>query len=136
VEILQAPNDEDQKALHVAHRVAVQRCRLPASRGRTRSLEPTLLIPAALRSAGVKTTEDLAAKLPAINHSDAVSASWIPQKQFDGRMLQQAAPGPPAEGLFSKIGVETSQSNVVVAASHGIGRDALLSAVRCVEGPV
>jgi simple sugar transport system substrate-binding protein len=46
------------------------------------TVEPTLLTQAALRSAGVKTIEDLAAKLPAFNHSDAVNASWIPQKLF------------------------------------------------------
>ena len=46
------------------------------------TVEPTLLTQAALRSAGVKTIEDLAAKLPAFNHSDAVSASWIPQKLY------------------------------------------------------
>ncbi len=39
---------------------------------------PTLLTQEALRQAGVKTVEDLAAKVPAFNRSDAVGISWAP----------------------------------------------------------
>lgn len=46
------------------------------------TVEPTLLTQAALRAAGVKTIEDLAAKVPSFNTSDAATASWIPQKLF------------------------------------------------------
>jgi simple sugar transport system substrate-binding protein len=46
------------------------------------TVKPTLLTQESLRAAGVKTIEDLAAKVPAFNTSDAATASWIPQKLF------------------------------------------------------
>ena len=46
------------------------------------TVKPTLLTQESLRAAGVKSIEDLAAKLPAFNTSDAATASWIPQKLF------------------------------------------------------
>ena len=41
-------------------------------------VEPTLLTQAGLREAGVTTIEELAAKIPAFNHSDAVPVTWAP----------------------------------------------------------
>lgn len=41
-------------------------------------VEPTLLTQATLREAGVKTVQDLSAKIPAFGHSDAATATWIP----------------------------------------------------------
>ncbi|WP_237155413.1 substrate-binding domain-containing protein [Oryzibacter oryziterrae] len=41
-------------------------------------VQPTLLTQAGLRSAGVTTVEELAAKIPAFNASDVATASWIP----------------------------------------------------------
>ena len=46
------------------------------------SVKPTLLTQEALRAAGVKTIEELAQKVPAFSTSDAVTASWIPNKLF------------------------------------------------------
>ena len=46
------------------------------------TVKPTLLTQESLRAAGVKSIEDLAAKVPAFNTSDAATASWIPQKLF------------------------------------------------------
>lgn len=45
-------------------------------------VKPALLTQEALRQAGVKTIEDLAAKVPAFSTSDAVTADWIPAKLF------------------------------------------------------
>lgn len=45
-------------------------------------VKPALLTQEALRQAGVKTIEDLAAKVPAFSASDAVTADWIPAKLF------------------------------------------------------
>lgn len=45
-------------------------------------VKPALLTQADLRSAGVKTIEELAAKVPAFNSSDAATADWIPAKLF------------------------------------------------------
>ncbi|PSH65511.1 substrate-binding domain-containing protein [Phyllobacterium sophorae] len=45
-------------------------------------VKPVLLTQTALREAGVKTIEDLAAKLPSFSTSDAVTADWIPAKLF------------------------------------------------------
>jgi len=46
------------------------------------TVKPTLLTQKSLREAGVKTIEELAAKIPAFSVSDAVTASWIPAKLF------------------------------------------------------
>ncbi|RWX02138.1 sugar ABC transporter substrate-binding protein [Rhizobium leguminosarum] len=46
------------------------------------TVEPTLLTQESLRAAGVKTIEELAAKIPAFSTSDAATASWIPDKLF------------------------------------------------------
>ncbi|MBB3454686.1 simple sugar transport system substrate-binding protein [Rhizobium sp. BK313] len=46
------------------------------------TIKPTLLTQDSLRAAGVKTIEDLAAKIPAFSTSDAATASWIPDKLF------------------------------------------------------
>ncbi|MFS8055015.1 substrate-binding domain-containing protein [Rhizobium sp. BR 317] len=46
------------------------------------TVKPTLLTQESLRAAGVKTIEDLAQKVPAFNTSDAITASWIPDKLF------------------------------------------------------
>ncbi|WP_442916022.1 substrate-binding domain-containing protein [Lichenihabitans sp. Uapishka_5] len=43
------------------------------------TVEPTLLTQTTLRQAGVKTVEDLNAKIPAFGHSDAATAAWIPE---------------------------------------------------------
>ncbi|MBB5537629.1 simple sugar transport system substrate-binding protein [Rhizobium giardinii] len=45
-------------------------------------VKPSLLTQTALREAGVKSIEELAAKVPAFNDSDAVRADWIPAKLF------------------------------------------------------
>ncbi|OCP19137.1 sugar ABC transporter substrate-binding protein [Ensifer sp. LC54] len=45
-------------------------------------VKPALLTQEALRQAGVKTIEELAAKVPAFSASDAVTADWIPAKLF------------------------------------------------------
>lgn len=45
-------------------------------------VKPALLTQEALRKAGVKTIEELAAKVPAFSASDAVTADWIPAKLF------------------------------------------------------
>ncbi|WP_244616257.1 substrate-binding domain-containing protein [Rhizobium sp. RU20A] len=45
-------------------------------------VKPALLTQTALREAGVKTIEELAAKVPAFSDSDAVTADWIPAKLF------------------------------------------------------
>lgn len=45
-------------------------------------VKPALLTQAQLREAGVKTIEELAAKVPAFNESDAVTATWIPAKLY------------------------------------------------------
>lgn len=45
-------------------------------------VKPVLLTQEALRQAGVKTIEELAAKVPAFSASDAVTADWIPAKLF------------------------------------------------------
>jgi len=45
-------------------------------------VKPVLLTQTALREAGVKSIEELAAKLPAFSASDAVTADWIPAKLF------------------------------------------------------
>ncbi|TCM52807.1 monosaccharide ABC transporter substrate-binding protein (CUT2 family) [Rhizobium sp. PP-F2F-G48] len=45
-------------------------------------VKPALLTQAELRAAGVKTIEELAAKVPAFNASDAAKADWIPAKLF------------------------------------------------------
>jgi simple sugar transport system substrate-binding protein len=45
-------------------------------------VKPALLTQDALRKAGVKTIEELAAKVPAFNESDAVNAPWIPAKLY------------------------------------------------------
>jgi simple sugar transport system substrate-binding protein len=45
-------------------------------------VKPALLTQADLRSAGVKTIEELAAKVPAFNSSDAATSEWIPAKLF------------------------------------------------------
>jgi len=45
-------------------------------------VKPTLLTQESLRAAGVKTIEELAAKIPAFSTSDAATASWIPDKLF------------------------------------------------------
>ncbi|MCV9965982.1 substrate-binding domain-containing protein [Pararhizobium sp. BT-229] len=46
------------------------------------TVEPTLLTQKSLREAGVKSIEELAAKIPAFSASDAATASWIPAKLF------------------------------------------------------
>ena len=46
------------------------------------TVKPTLLTQESLRAAGVKTIEELAQKIPAFSTSDAVKASWIPDKLF------------------------------------------------------
>ncbi len=43
------------------------------------TVEPTLLTQAALRSAGVRTVDELNAKIPAFGHSKAATAPWIPE---------------------------------------------------------
>jgi simple sugar transport system substrate-binding protein len=45
-------------------------------------VKPALLTQDALRKAGVKTIEELAAKVPSFNESDAVNAPWIPAKLY------------------------------------------------------
>lgn len=45
-------------------------------------VKPALITQAQLREAGVKTIEDLAAKVPAFSESDAVNAPWIPAKLY------------------------------------------------------
>jgi simple sugar transport system substrate-binding protein len=45
-------------------------------------VKPALLTQKSLRDAGVKTIEELAAKVPAFNESDAVNAPWIPAKLY------------------------------------------------------
>jgi simple sugar transport system substrate-binding protein len=45
-------------------------------------VKPVLLTQTALREAGVKSIEELAAKLPAFSASDAVTANWIPAQLF------------------------------------------------------
>ena len=46
------------------------------------TVKPTLLTQEGLRAANVRTIEELAKKVPAFNTSDAVTASWIPDKLF------------------------------------------------------
>jgi len=46
------------------------------------TVKPTLLTQEGLRTAGVKTIEELAQKVPAFSTSDAVTATWIPDKLF------------------------------------------------------
>jgi simple sugar transport system substrate-binding protein len=45
-------------------------------------VKPALLTQQSLRDAGVKTIEELAAKVPAFSESDAVNAPWIPAKLY------------------------------------------------------
>jgi simple sugar transport system substrate-binding protein len=47
--------------------------------GHTIVVKPTLLTRTALLAGGIKTVEDLNAKLPAFGHSDAATAAWIPE---------------------------------------------------------
>ena len=44
----------------------------------TRALKPVLITQKDLRDAGIKTVEDLNAKLPSFGKSDAATAPWIP----------------------------------------------------------
>ncbi len=46
------------------------------------AVKPTLLTQEELRTAKVRTIEELARKIPAFSTSDAVTASWIPDKLF------------------------------------------------------
>jgi simple sugar transport system substrate-binding protein len=45
-------------------------------------VKPALLTQESLRKAGVKTIEELAAKVPSFSESDAVNAPWIPAKLY------------------------------------------------------